>query len=573
MGRQSVRLEREKLYRWGERWPQYLRGFGGINTSGVDRQMDPWQALYMLNLSTRVGLYGSNFGVLSTRPGFARACKYNLPGFAGDVATNYPVRALHKWYPSQEVTSNGEMIRIELGNFEVNNGSGWTLKNADNLFVNTTARPQMIEAGWPNKHMFIAMPGTLGSPGGLYCYDNNGNFWKQAVPRYGGAGDINSLRWLCVGGDGRLYGCGDYIDADMPLAVVYSAPANAGVYTAPNDTSMFEYPNGGVFLVYAQGPANTSGPTRITGIAWMQGYIVIFTESGRYVVSNAGTGNEYIDYMPGYGCLSGKLITEDPRGGKIYWWDAYGGYSWSGAGQPTRLTDPIWSLLSALRAVDGGGSYLFPYYFSFFYLDQWWTCVRLDQLPGITASSTPGTKGYDLNANFVLDMKTGQWHLYDIPMTDVAICTGGLDLGQMYFSSPVDTLGSPSQYWTYSYGYDEQTGKLVYDDDGSNILAIWKSTKLAGKDYLRRKRYEKFRLSAGVTAGTTPIGAALNFYVNGAGPYPLTWANDPNADVVFDRGLNHRYGNYIEFDLRVTSKRQSTLYAAEYTYEEVMTDG
>jgi hypothetical protein len=570
MGRQQVRLKREKLYRTGDRWPIHLRGFGGVNAAGPDRDSDPWVAQYAVNWTNRQGLYGNKIGGLSTRPGIAPVDHYNLPGFSGEVPTNNPVRALHKFYPSNNITTAGEMCRVVSNQFQVNDGSGWTNKSGAFTFNNTTAYPQILELGWPSKHLLIANPGTPASQGGLYVYDGT-NYWKQSIDRYGGASEVNSLRWLCQGSDGRAYVCGDYIDDDEPLVVHYSAPGTVGTHTDPTNKNQWLYPNGGLFLVYAQGPRGKSGPTRITGMAWLNGYVLIFTEVGRYIVSNPGTGSERVDYLPGYGCLNGNLVCEDEYSGRVMWWDAYGGYTWTGSGLPSRVSQPIWPHLGNIAMKDGSGDYIAQKMFSFTYLGQWWTQLRTSGLTGISTSSTPGELGHDLNTNFIFDFITGQWYIANIPMTCATVAQSGLDLGQMYFASPVDK--GTNQYYTYRYGFDEAASQAVYADHGEDIYAYWKTPKLVGEDLMRKKQYEKIRVNAEVTAGATPIGASIKCYYDGGVAVPVTWPVDPNADVVHDLGMSQNYGNYLEIEWEVTSQRRTTIHAAEYTYVPVMTDG
>lgn len=573
MGRQNPRREYQKLFRDGEQWPSYMRGFGGMHRGIVDRYMDPWDAYYSLNFFTREDIFGTKMGALSTRHGYAPAHTYGLRGFAGDLATNYEVRALHKWYPQNTADITGEMVRILHDNFQVNDGAGWVQKNTAEPFNNTTAYPMMIEAGWPVKHLFIAMPGNDANPGGLYCYDKDGNFWKQKINTYEG-NEVKSLRWITVAGDGRLYACGDWIDDDMPLIVVYSGPAKVGSHTDPTDTTYWTYPNGGTIIIYAQGPRNLSGPTRITGIAWLNGYVVVFTETGRYIIANPGTASQYTKYYPGYGCWNGNLVTENPYDGKIYWWDAQGGYCWAGAGSPDRLSNPMWGVLENLRAVDGSGNYCAHKFFSFIYMGQWWTQMRTQGLTGIGTSKFPGVRGHDLNTNFVYDFHRRQWYLANIPMTAVTVAQAGLDIGALYFSSPVDTnLGGDPQFKTHRYGFNEATGQAVYGDDGANILANWNTGKVQGKDFFRRKQYKDLFMNVEVGDGPGAIGAAIYVRYDGGARVEVSWATNPDSAVVHKRSLGNNFGNFAEFEFYVLSQRQTTIYGAQYSYEELMTDG
>jgi hypothetical protein len=562
-----------------------MQGFRGINASGSGIYGEPFEAAYALNFTNRRGLYGDVIGAITTRNGSADKPKFGLSGHTGDVATNNPTRALHKAYPDASLVSNGTVVRVLHDKLQTDTGSGFS-NVAGITFNNTTSNPQVMEVGWPKKTFLVAMPGTNTSVGGLYVLEETGAAWKQDVPRYDptvspATDNVNSLAWMTQGSDGRVYVAGDYFDKDMRLSVAYSAVGTVGVSTDPTNVNQWTYPNGGVILVYAQGPRNMSAPLKCTGLAWLDGEVVAFTETGRYIIHNPGTGNETVDFQPGFGCISGKLVTEDPKSGKVLWWDTEGGYSWTGAGNPTRMTKQIFPYVGVLTLKDGGGDDCFDKFFSYVWLNQWITCARVTGGPGITTSTTAGEKGYGLNIRFIYDFLTGCWWFDDVQQTCVAIAHGGSDLGQLYFANEIDFNPSgAAQYKIFSYGYDEQdSNNAVWMDyvagtggsrTGDAIAAIWKSHKLHAGEPERKKRFDFLRLTDVQvnTGGGGAIGATASaFYDGSTSGVSMGWPTDPSTNFSHDLTNGHRTSQVVEYQLSVTSKRRTSVGGMQQAYE------
>lgn len=509
---------------------EMFRGFSGINAATAPEFVDGSRPIYSLNMTGRYGLYGNRMGYINTRPGFADFPKYGWPAWddgnpahVGDVPTNNPVRLWAKWYPGSGLAPTGQTVRLVGAAFQYNNndGSGWMTPAGANA-LNATQYPQWMVFGAPglNKKLFL----FVDLFNGLCCWDGT-NFWQQTVPLPGG-GAVSGLMWLAQS-EGRLFVGGNWIDPAGRLYVHYCKPGEVGDPTDPTNTVNWLGPFGGFFPVYA---GNRFGEgTRTTALVSDLGRLWVFTEKGRYCVTNAGLSDETVDFYPGYGCISGKTMWSEK--GSYFWWDKIGGYEWNLGGNPRDISREIFPLFNNLKFRNAAGDFIAHNYFSFIYLDQYITVARTD-LDFVT--------GDELNTWFVFDLVDRKWNIWNIPATCADICDAGTDLNMLYFGSPVDTNpGGSAQYKTYRFGVDDQTGLPIFDDDGSDDESLWVGGKDGYGSIETRKQYWFLRLRAEASGDTGTIGAKTQFYMDDdddlAGTITMT---NGSPDVV---GVNTKF--------------------------------
>lgn len=485
--------------------PEIFRGFGGIDARIAPEFASGNRPRYALNMTTRLGMFGNKVGYLNTRHGFADQPKHGFPtwsdgGNVGDVPTANVVRLQAKWSPLTGDAPAGQLVRLVGATFQYNNndGTGWhTPAGADAL--NATHYPQWLVFGAPGagKKLFV----FVDQSNGLCLWDGT-NFWEQSVPLPGG-GNATGFQWVAEQ-DGRLFVGGDNVDVADRLIVHYCKAGDAGDPTDPTDTVNWSGPFGGFFPCYA-GNRFSEG-TRTTGIISDRGRLWVFTENGRYVVTDAGLAEEHIDFYPDFGCISGKTMWSSK--GSTFWVDKSGAYEWTGGGNPRDISGEIFPLLSTyLRMKNAAGDYVGGRFFSFVWLDHYITVVR---------SVMEGATGDELNTWLVYDLITRGWQIWPIQATCAAVYKTGLDMHELYFCSPVNlgTQQSP-QYYTYSFGKDDQNGGLpVYSDNGSDIYGLVTFGKDAWGAMYQRKQYHFLRTRVSVSGTSGTIGMKANYYID-----------------------------------------------------------
>jgi hypothetical protein len=417
---------------------------------------------------------------------------------------------------------SGAMLRLVGDLFQYNTGAGW-VDIVDSL--DDSSYPQSMVLSIPDQgdstrtFMFVDLHN------GLCCYDGI-NFWQQSIPKRSGVGNIAGGQWLAQA-DGRAFVAGDWIETGEPGIIHYCKAGDPGDHTTPTDTSRWVAPFGGSIPVYmATSRGFKAGTTRCTGLLELQNKIWAFTESGRFRISGAGTSNEYIDYVPGYGCISGKTIVEVD--GNFYWWDKTGCYEWAGSGNPRTISNQIFPLMHYLKFTDGNGLIAQNFY-SFVWLKYYITAVRLEGLAGIPYTGAYAT---GLNAWLVFDLITRTWHIWNIPSTCAAVLSAGTDFNSLYFASPIV---KDAQYRTYRFAVDDQTGGTVNDDDGENIMSIWLSPKMGSPSY---KHWLNARIRGSLEGGSTPVTANAQVYRDDDMEMPGSITLTNGSKLVLATGLN-----------------------------------
>jgi hypothetical protein len=457
-----------QLHRSGEGTPEEFRGFGGVNASGVPEYMNPWDAIYALYFTNRQGVYGDVQGALSTRPGYASGPKYGFPSYAGDntAGEDSIVRGVKKWYPNElflgGTLQNGEAVRLIADRLEHLSGvAGWLPIPGAESGISTAGYPEMTVFGIPDKVLVIPHLTE-----GLMCWDGE-HFWKQSIPQASGGGDISGCMYTAQV-NGKMFVCGNYFDAGEGLNIYHCGAGNLGTYTNPTSYAAWTTPNGGMFRVYAaHSREKRSDPMRVTGFGEILGRLVIFTETGRYVVTAPGSGMETVDYESGCGCLTGGLISSFM--GRLYWWDEENCYEYYG-GDPVPIGSRVNPIARHIKFTDDSGNLIVQNFFSFVFMGQIWNNIRTSGLRGIS--------GNYVNTNLIYDVRRRTWYVWNIPMCAATVAEAGRDLGQLYFSSAEPRSG---KYKSHRFAADDQhSGEAVFSDDGRDITAIWRTPRLGG---------------------------------------------------------------------------------------------
>lgn len=528
----------------GGRFP----GFGGLNTEQRDVFVMPWEGADCLNWFNRSGLAADNIGALSTRPGYADGPKYEMVGGVQDTATLFgPIRMMHKFYPDSSVAGTGVQVLELVQNASGANksiyrkwdGATWATVTASgytNGTLGNTYYPQCMVMGLPTpKFCWIDLEN------GLHVYDGTTDT-KQAIPKYAdGTANITGAMWL-EQMDGRVIVAGNWVDAGESNVVYFSGPNDTTAWT--NTGGLLG--GGGSFVVYAADrTSGNSAPKRITGMASMHGQLIVFTEDMRYVCSGVGTAYLSVKEYPGAGCFSGKTIVKYDD--KLYWWGKDGAYVWDG-NRVTKLSNRIWNKVANLELLSGYK------WFSFVFKDQWWTCVKYrDSGTNGILSSTTGNYYY----NWIYDFKTGEWYVGDIPMVAAFSSHGGLDLGGLFFSSPLDT--GTNAYKTYRYGLDDvdSPASAVNSDNGADIVATWETCKWDGtnptvgmsRNPLTTKMWEKFRLKIelGILGNFDTGYARLQYRLNDTAAYSNLTMDTTTSPLPVIQHLYFPVGSYGHF--------------------------
>jgi hypothetical protein len=492
-----------KIHRSGESVPEEYRGFGTLNASGIPELMDPWDAIYALNMTNRIGYFGDQQGILATRPGYAPKPNFGFSTFT-DYSPNeetYITRAMKKWYPSSILGAHGQMVRLyndEIQKLDYGDTAWSTIANGTGL--STAGYPEMVVFGKPLKTLVIPHPIE-----GLLCLDNQGNFWHQAIPQGAGGGNISGCM-IVAQLNTKLFVMGNYFDEGEGLNVYYCGANNCGVYTDPTSTAQWQYPNGGMFRIYAVNSRDRrSDPMRVTGAAEMAGRLVIFTETGRYIVTAPGTGSERIDYEVGAGCLAPGLVAAHL--GRVYWCDTENVYEYYG-GDPLKIGRPVNPLLKHAKFTDDSGNLIVQNFFSFVFHNRIWFNIRTSGLRGIS--------GNYINTNFIFDTERRSWDLWNIPICAATIAESGFDLSRLYFASPESRSG---QYKCHRFMADDQEhpdDAEVFDDDGRDMRAIWRTGRLGGGIDLEtvNKKFWFLRFNMDIYKGTHITTARVNQFVD-----------------------------------------------------------
>jgi hypothetical protein len=420
---------------------------------------------------------------------------------------------------------------------------------------------------------------------GLYTYDGT-TLVHQEIPKYVQPDPDNPVYitgacWLDQD-DGRLYVAGNITDAGEHRVLYYCASGDTTKWTS--DTG------GGSLLIYgSDSRSGNANPKWCRGLVVHYGAICVFSEDTRHVVAGVGTLSQQQEVFAKQGCWSGKCISK--HDGIVYWWGKDGAYAWRGGPIADRISDNLWNKVQDVKFVS---SYK---WFSFVFMDQWWTCVRYKNA---TLSGLGTVHGYH---NFLYDFKTHNWYVNDIPMVAAFSSLGGLtDIGRLYFASPIDT--GTNEYKCYTYGFDEVAQKATYADacytdgndrKGTAITAVWETGKLGGGNITAglptlshvAKTHLKFITeldtndSDGITAPTAGgvyTSAKVEYRADRDAAYGdlANFGTGSQTNVFQHLYPNDKIAHYIQYKFSVVSTKQTILYEAfnVFTDEGIsLTDG
>ncbi len=286
------------------------------------------------------------------------------------------------------------------------------------------------------------------------------------------------------------------------------------------------------------------------------------------MVSGVGTTYQSVKEYPGSGCFGGKCIVKHDD--KLYWWGKDGAFMWDG-NRVVRISDKIWNKLNNLKLTSGYK------WFSFIFQDQWWTCVkyRASGVNGLESSAVDYDDKSNDYYNFVYDFKDNTWRVYDVPMVAAFNSQGGIDLGGLFFSSPLPVAAN--EYKTYRYGVDDATGGEVFSDNGEAITSTWITPQWDGSNQtvgmprmpLYANMWEKYVLAIGTHGTGSFTSASLQYRTDNTSSYSnLTIntdaTNTPFQHVYFPVGT---YAHYCQAKFVVSATKRLDIYELYATYE------